>query len=245
MAELIPREKLLFGRPIELKDFGIIYPPKIKLFLDELEYGKFKRVFSVRKELYIDEDNEDYEKLRDFDLIIYMNLMEDLISSLKVLYKTDDIKIAMADKMDVSSIRIIVNNEYYINRDNYTKFADLILITLHEGNNVAEVEVKKELTEIELKMEKRRKEFERKKALKEAQKKKEEDTITIFDLANYIIHTDGSTFDYEKVLNLTVYQLINTFNLYRQKEGYSTFMDYKTSGNFQIEENMEHWFFGK
>ena len=124
-------------------------------------------------------------------------------------------------------------------------FADLILITLHEGNNVAEVEVKKELTEIELKMEKRRKEFERKKALKEAQKKKEEDTITIFDLANYIIHTDGSTFDYEKVLNLTVYQLINTFNLYRQKEGYSTFMDYKTSGNFQIEENMEHWFFGK
>ena len=72
MAELIPRAKLLFGQAIELKDFGIVYPPKVKLFLEELEYGRFKRAFSVRKDLYIEQDNEDYDKLRDFDLVIYL-----------------------------------------------------------------------------------------------------------------------------------------------------------------------------
>ncbi len=241
MAELIPHEKLLFGLPIELKDFGIIYPPKISLFLNELEYGRFKRAFSVRKELYIDEDSEDYDKLSDLELVIWFDMLDDLITSLKILYKSDDIKVEKTE----SSVRISINGKHHIDRENYTKFADLILITLHEGNNIAEEEVKKELTEIELKMQKRRKAFERKKALKEAQEKKEEEPITIFDLANYVIHSNGSVFNYENVLNLTVYQLINTFNLYRQKEGYSTFMDYKTSGNFQIEEDMQHWFFNK
>ena len=77
------------------------------------------------------------------------------------------------------------------------------------------------------------------------EQKNKEEPITIFDLANYIIHENGTTFNYQNVLELTIYQLINTFTLYRQKEGYNIFMDYKTSGQFKMEEEGKHWFFNK
>lgn len=246
--ELIKRERLIFGLPIEIPNMGIVYPPKLRDFFDRnFEYGKFKRVFSIRKELFLDNTSEDFDKIKDFDLLFYLNMIEDLIESLKMLYKTEDVKFETPKHNDIDSVKISikVNNDiYYINRDNYTNFADIILILLHEGNNIADEKVKKELNEIELKMERKRKEFERKKALKEANENKDEENITIYDLANYIIHMD-SKFDYQSVLDLTVYQLINSFNLYRQKENYELFMDYKTSGNFKIEDDIKHWFFNK
>jgi hypothetical protein len=64
-------------------------------------------------------------------------------------------------------------------------------------------------------------------------------------LANYIIHTDGTTFTYQNIQELTIYQLKNTFQMYSLKESYNTFMQYKTSGSFEIDEERKHWFFNK
>ena len=249
MAELIKKDRLLFGMPIDLKEFGIIHQPKLYDFLD-FDYGQFKTVFSIRKEtlLFLDEQQEGYDLLKDFDFIMMLNLSETFCKALKLLYKTNDIKLDYKYG-DIESTKIIINandNTYYIDRNNYTKFADLILITLHEGNNIADEELKEELDEVELEIAKRRRAFERKKAKREAELRKQsgEEPTTIFDMANYIIHCD-SKFDYESVLNLTVYQLINSFNLYHLKENYKHMMDCKTSGNFKIEENIAHWFFGK
>mgnify|MGYP003302518958 FL=1 len=50
---------------------------------------------------------------------------------------------------------------------------------------------------------------------------------------------------YNNILDLTVYQIMNTFKLYQAKEVYKTNMDYRTSGNFKIEEEISHWFFKK
>lgn len=244
--ELIDRKLLLFGQPIDIPNFGTIYPPKLSDFL-KFDYSKFKASFSVRKDIYIDNTNDDYDKIKDFDLIIFTNMMDNLIQSLKILYKTDKIEFEPPKDNDIDSIAISINvddNKYYLNRNNYTEFADMILITLHEGNNIADEGVKKELTEIELKMERKRREFERKKRLKEIEQNKDKDQLTIFDLANYLIHTD-SKFNYENVLNLTIYQLINSFQLYQQRENYNLFMKYKTSGNFKIEDDIKHWFFNK
>ena len=58
-----------------------------------------------------------------------------------------------------------------------------------------------------------------------------------------IIHADNSQFDYQNILELTIYQIKNTFNMYRQKENYNLFMKYKTSGQFKIDDNVNHWFF--
>ena len=247
--EIIKREKLLFNETIDLGEFGIIYQPKLKDFLNEFSYERFKRAFSVRKDLYIDEDNEDYNKIENFDLIFYLNVLEDLVISLNLLYRADGISIEASNEKDLRTIRIAIkSNEktYYINRENYTRFSDMILVVLHDKENVVkeEEEISEELSEIEKKIARKRREYERKKAKKEAEQKNKEEPITIFDLANYIIHENGTTFNYQNVLELTIYQLINTFTLYRQKEGYNFFMNCRSSG-LKIEDETKHWFFNK
>lgn len=245
MAELINKKLLLFGCPIKSK-YGTIYQPKLHQFL-EFDFAHFKRAFSMRKDLFLDITSEDYDKIKDFDLVIMSKeCIEDLIESLKIVYKTDKVKFEIPKKNDIDSIMISIETNdgtYYINRNNYTEFSNFILVMLYEGDNTIK-EKSKELSEIERKMEQRRREFERKKALKNAELNKDEEPITIFDLANYIIHADNK-FDYNSILDLTVYQLFNTFNLYQQKESYNIFIKYKTSGNFKIEDEVKHWFFKK
>lgn len=247
MAELISKEKLLFGLPINIPNMGTIYQPKLRDFVNnDFNYAKFKGVFSIKKDMFLEDTNEDYDKIKDFDLIIYMNLIEDLIKSLKLLYKTDEIKIGELRSNDLSSIKILIkaNEEVYcLDRENYAEFANRVLILLYSGNNVAEEEVKEELDEIELKMLKKRREFEKKKQ-KNKPKENDDNGVTIYDIANYIIHVDNK-YNYDSVLDLTIYQLINSYYLYHQKENYNIFMDYKTSGQFKIEEKIEHWFTNK
>ena len=148
MAELISKEKLLFGLPINIPNMGTIYQPKLRDFVNnDFNYAKFKGVFSIKKDMFLEDTNEDYDKIKDFDLIIYMNLIEDLIKSLKLLYKTDEIKIGELKSNDLSSIKILIkaNEEIYcLDRENYTEFANRVLILLYSGNNIAEEEVKEE-----------------------------------------------------------------------------------------------------
>ena len=66
----------------------------------------------------------------------------------------------------------------------------------------------------------------------------------MFDLAYYLIHID-SKYTYDYVLDLTIYQLINSYQIYHQKENYDLFVRYKTNGNFKIEDELKHWFFNK
>lgn len=104
--------------------------------------------------------------------------MTDLIESLKILYKTDEVKLIMLKPNDINaicvSIEVIENNEkktYYINRDNYDDFANIILITLDMSENIVDEKIRKELSEIEIKIEKKKREFEKKKAKREAELK--------------------------------------------------------------------------
>ena len=85
--ELINRKLLLFAQSINIPNFGTVYPPKLRDFL-EFDYGKFKSSFSVRKELFIDNTNGDYDKIKDFDSLIFSNMIESLIQSLKHVPKS-------------------------------------------------------------------------------------------------------------------------------------------------------------
>lgn len=242
--KLINEGKLLAGVPIEIPNMGIVYPPKLKDFMD-FDFLEFKNVFSIRKELIIDtigENSEYYNKIKDFDLIPAFGKERTLIRALKLLYKTDDVK--FLKDLYVVSIKV-GNNKYYINRDNYTEFSNMILIMLHDGNNIADEKVKEELTEFELKAMRGRRKLEKKRAERRKERNEEENVITIFDIANYVMHSDESRFDYQSILDLTIYQLINTLNQYQAKEKYKTLMSYKTSSNFKVEENINHWFFGE
>ena len=255
--KLITKNKLLFGLPIEIKDMGIVYQPRLKDFIDkDFDIQKFIRAFNIKADLVF----EDASNLKNFDVFVYQLslklpkdklLITELIESLKLLYRTDKVELTMLDNKDIHSIcisiEVIENNEpkvYYINRDNYDDFAKIILILLDLGNNTTDVELSEELSEIDLKIAQRKKEFEKKKAEREAKLNKEvKEEITLYDLVNYIIHTDNSQFNYQNVLDMTIYQIKNTFNMYRQKENYNLFMRYKTSGQFKLDDNISHWFF--
>ena len=114
------------------------------------------------------------------------------------------------------------------------------------GNNTKDTKLNEELNEIDLKIAQRKAEFEKRKAERESKINKEEtEEITMYDLMNYIIHADNSQFDYQNILELTIYQIKNTFNMYRQKESYNLYMQYKTSGQFKMDEDIVHWFFNK
>lgn len=245
--KLIDNKILLFGLPFKSKEFGTIHQLKLRDFL-EFDYINFKSIFTLRKDLFFDEDSKDYDSIKDLDILFLTGQINRFIEALKLLYKTEEIKLDTKHN-DVDSIKIIIkqdNNEYIINRENYTEFANIILILLHEGNNIADKEVRKDLDETELLILKRRKAFERKQAKKEAELRKQskEEPMSIFDIANYIIHCDNK-FDYQSVLDLTIYQLINSCNIYTKKENYGYSMDYRTSGQFKIEDKLNHWFFDK
>ena len=255
--KLIKEEILLFGLPIKIKNLGTIYQPTLSDYINNgIDIQSFMGLFNIKIDLLV----KDSEGLKNFDFFLLQMTQGEkgnlyifqLIKYLKLLYKTDKVEFIGIKEDDLNSVGILVkvnNEEYFINRENYDKLADIILIMLGSGNNIKEKELKEELNEIDLKIAKRRKEFERKKAEREAKIKKEntndDNSLTILDLMNYIIHTDNTQYNYNTILNLTVYQIINTFKLYQMKEVYKTNMDYRTSGNFKIEEEVNHWFFKK
>lgn len=256
---LITKDKLLFGLPIKVENMGTIYQPKVKDFIDkDFNIQKFIRAFNIKANLFL----ENAEGVKNFDIFIYqlsLNLpieellITELVNSLKLLYRTDDVDFVMLDNKDIYSVSVVINvlenkekKTYYINRDNYDSFANVVLVLLDLGNNTIDEKLNEELNEIDLKIAQRRAEFEKKKAEREAKINKDKDNdITIYDLMNYIIHTDNSQFNYQNILELTIYQIKNTFNMYRQKENYNLYMDYKTSGQFKMDDNISHWFFNK
>lgn len=255
--KLIKDEILLFGLPIKIKKIGTIYQPTLKDYINNnIDIQNFMGLFNIKIDLLV----ENSEDLKNFDFFLLQMIQGEkgnlyifqLIKYLKLLYRTDEVKLVEMKDKDLNSIGISIkveNEEYFINRENYDNLVEIISIMLGNGNNIKEKELKDELNEIDLKIAKRRKEFERKKAMREARLKKEniekDNSLTILDIINYIIHTDNSQYNYDNILDLTVYQIMNTFKLYQAKEVYKTNMDYRTSGNFKIEEEINHWFFKK
>lgn len=246
MTELIKKEKLLFGLPIET-EFGTLYPPTLEDFLiRDFEYSIFLRAFSINASMLLD----NAEGIKNFDIFLFQVaqnvsekdlLINDLIESLKILFRTDNVTIkSSAESLD--SIGILINDDVLINRNNYDKLSEIVLIMQGDGNNVLEENQRKELDELDLKFEMKRREFEKRKRKRDESLGKKENQITIYDLANYIIHTDNSQYTYDSVIKLTIYQIKNTFKLYNQKENYNLYMDYKTGG-FEIKDQIKHWYF--
>ena len=234
---------LLFGLPIELEHgLGTIKQPLLKDF-NSFDINRFLRIFNMDK-LFPQKEFEGFKTLDKIMLFssitkdgVGKGIYNDFFKSLSILYETEDIKLTIDDtKENFDQYIIIIDDIYKIDRHNFGYLCNIILqIT---GSEV-QTDEKGEMTEIEKKIAQRRREFEL------AHPKKDEDTYTIYDLANYIIHTDETNFTYDSIQELTIYQLKNTFQMYSLKESYKTFMQYKTSGGFEIDEERKHWFFNK
>ena len=64
--------------------------------------------------------------------------------------------------------------------------------------------------------------------------------VAFLDIVNFVIHSN-SVVDYERIYNLTYYQLINTYTTLMNKMGYEEYMMYKTSGQFKMDNEVKHW----
>lgn len=248
------KTELLFGLPIELTHgLGVIYQPKLRDFFTH-SYGKFVRSFSMRTEMIFDEDKIPYEDMENFDIFFLflvfakdnpdlVDFIEELIDSLSLLYKCDirDIKIKEnPNKEGMDKFYIDIQDKYILDRNNYDYLCVSVMNML---DNEIQVNENGEMSEIEKKIAKARAKFEREH--KKYEEEKKEDGYDIFDLVNYILHVNGTVYTYESIQELTIYQIKNTCKLYQQKESYELFMEYKTSGQFEIKEERPHWFFNK
>lgn len=219
----------LSGLPIPLQyNLGKIFPLNIRyMFENNIDYDEFVRPFLIRIDLF----DFKVDGLCDFDLFFSSfnesdELLNLLIDKLKILYRTDNVKA-------ISSIRIIiVNDKIMINRENYTYLADVALEMMYA------TKIKPKKTQSKYKNKYLQATWE--KLQKYRKKEEEKKSLQLSDILNTLIHISNN-FDYDKVLNLTYYQVMNSYITLTKKIGYDEFMMYKTSGQFKIEQNVKHW----
>lgn len=230
------KDNLMFARPIKLdRKLGVIYQPQLKDLVDNnikieelwspfvvddfisFNQGKFKTLI----DLHMARENKDF--------------IPNLIKSLKILYKTENVKLKIFER------KIVINDDLILDNENYDYLcevvADIFMLDLKD--------IQSKYDEIRKKNDKPK--TERDKRIEEAKarsrKYRQDDYFGLTDMVNYLIHSTEK-YTYENILNMTVWQIKNSFNLYQKKEMYDIDKRYQTSGNFDMgKEKMKHWFF--
>ena len=156
-----------------------------------------------------------------------IDILDSIKEHLEFLYDTD------VEIKEDFTIRV---GDFEINNSNFNVLCDVILEMLKIDKSKIKFDkpIKKEISAIEKEFERRRKEYE-----KRVGKKKNEKDLTILDMVNVLVHT--SNFKYEDVLNLTLYQLKNSFDVITKKDAYDTTVMYMVSPKFEIKDKQEHW----
>lgn len=230
----------LFGLdiPLQKHGLGIIKQPKLidlinnGILIEEIYFPFILNDMLIAKS----ENKENSIKLRDtvgeltFLLITISQdkssgLIELFENVLSVLYGTKNIK-------TTKSFEIIVDDNIIINNSNFNDLREVVFESqgIDKSKLKFEDKTKKELDPIEAKFE-----FFRSKSKK---KKREPEMI---DMLNFIIHTTECGLDYNKVLNMTVYQMRNTLETLGYKHNYETMLQYKLSQKFDVKEDIKSW----
>ena len=222
------------GLPVKLNyDLGQIYQPRLFDFMEQdITIEEFAQPFCARVDVVDFGDSEKVndilKNLKDFDLFFLDKgvMVDRLILSLSMLYKTKDII------FDVDNQCVIISKSIIIDRDNFTYLADVVL------NMLCMEKPKKQENKRKYKDDYRQKLWEKMQKYRVENEKK--NAITFLDIVNFVIHSSISV-DYERVYNLTYYQLINTYTTLMNKMAYEEHMMYKTSGQFKMEGETKHW----
>lgn len=222
------------GLPVKLNhNLGEIHQPRLFDFMEkDITIEEFAQPFCARVDVVDFGEGEKIKELlktlKDFDLFFVDKgvMVDKLITSLSMLYKTDDIQ------LDTDGQRIFVSKSILIDRDNFTYLADVVL------NMLCMEKPKKQENKRKYADDYRQKLWE--KMQKYRAEKEKKNAITFLDIVNFVIHSN-SVIDYERVYNLTYYQLVNSYTTLMHKMGYEEHMMYRTSGQFKIESEVKHW----
>ena len=189
-------------------------------------------------------------------LLIDNDMSKKMIDFLKFYYRTEHVKLVF-DKDENPKIMIIsqelnksilenpsdlydFNNEIIIiDRNNFEKLSEIICISLfifkpkEEESQIIQVsEENKAILEDYLKLQTKAKQ-------EEAERNKKNEENLIHQIITIVASNCG--WDYEKVLNMTYYQLWNSYLSYIQIDQYQMYMQYKVSPKFEIKDNQKYW----
>lgn len=246
----------MLGIPINLEDrnLGIIYQPTLRDFINNgVDIVSFTHPFLLDKDMVLNRNQGVDEYLNNLGrlqfLIVYdectkekrletgeRGILEYLVDSLKLIYKTNDIQIIPT----ISSI--IVDKKFIITNDNFGYLSKLIIemtrVNVKEMKKKIEEERKKKLEDKEEDPYlKRFRELERQ---YNKEKEGEKKDFSLLDMINIVIHSQ-SVIDYDKVFDLTVYQLKNSYEVIINKETYNVNLMHRISPNFQPSEDFKLW----
>lgn len=232
---MLPSEYyFMTGLPVKLNhNLGEIYQPRLYDFMEnDVTVEEFAQPFCVRVDT-IDFGDTEKEKdilkiVKDFDLFFLDKgaMIDRLIKSLSMLYKTDKVHLSVRNQC------ILIDKSIIIDRDNFTYLADVVL------NMLCMEKPKKQENKRKYKDDYRQKLWEKMQRYRLENEKK--NAITFLDIVNFVVHSN-IVVDYERIYNLTYYQLINTYTTLMNKNGYDEYMMYKTSGQFKMENEVKHW----
>ena len=233
----------LFGLniPLERHSLGEIRQPKLIDFINkDVDIDNFYFPF-IMNDYVIGQssDKESLHRLKDhlgsltfMMMNCYqtkrMDILESLRKSIEMLYGTD---VEIGDKFN------LIVGDVIIDDSNFDILSDLVLEILKIDKSKMKFEKEedpyKDLPKEML--EAKRKFLDRNKG-----KSKNKDPFTILDIANIVIHS--KCIEYEKILNMTVYQLKNSFEAINVKESFDVSTLYRISPKFDMsKEKYEHW----
>lgn len=255
MARLDLEYYYLSGLPIDVshKGLGVIHQPKLKDYIDKgLEMSTFSHPFILNKDMIVTKNEEVTKALEGVGglkfLAIYneftkqanegkdkKGIMDLLIDSLSLIYKRDDITYL------ATLPAIVIGKDVLINDSNFSYLSSLIVEMLRIDIN----EMRKKIEEEKKRAEQEEDEDPLLKRFREKEKEFKERTgkdteNSFFDLINVVVHGQ-EIIDYDRVFNMTVYQLKNSYNTIIKKEVYNVSLMHRTSPNFQPTEDFKLW----
>lgn len=225
--------KYLSGLPIDLSKFnlGVIHQLTYREILEkDIDLDNLLKPFLMKKEM-MKGDNDEFNKLLDsmgdFGFLHYIDeniedekIIDSLINSLKVFYKCDDVYVN-------PNTKYIHVNEIIIDIEKFDILSKVILEMF---------KVKPPKFEDISHMDELDKEFARRREQYKKKTKKEENELALIDVVNVLIHTNECGLDYNKVFNMTVFQIKNTYETLTAKYNFELMMKMKLS-QFDIKES--------
>lgn len=159
-----------------------------------------------------------------------VEMINSLIDSLKFLYQTDNV--------NLGSKNITIDNHIVIDDSNFDTLTNVILEMFKIDKSKIDFKSKEEDLYAGLSEEMI---IAKKKYLERVGKSKKKEGISFVDIVNIIIHSNN-TIDYNSVLNMTIFQIKNTFEIINAKESYEFNKLVRISPKFDTsKEKHEHW----
>lgn len=230
---------LVLGMPISCGELGIIYQPTIEELVGYGDYISIFYPFMVSKKLFAEEISTSVE-LEDYDLLFLINpdgslmlngnknnsLLEDLVTSLKFLYRTDKVKLVFEEQ------RIEIDETINITRNNYKMLCDIVL-------QMSQKERLEKEEELHFKSK-------RKKALHEKIERYRAETrrrnaILLGDMINTLLINTVRGFSYQEIKQMTMWQLYNNYSQIMSIDNHEQMMKYKVSEKYNVEDEIKHW----